>query len=767
MRLAVKVLAGIVAFALLVPAFVLVFPSTALNTKTLAFALRRFGRDERPSWSELSLVVHSKNLLTKRIVLSARDLCVDEKNGAIKGCLRALELDATFRLGAHPFFSVLRLERLEAKAEPVRVDTTAFPAPAKKKRSKGGFAIPAYARGMTFGSVDLSMPRAVVLTSSGTTIAGITASLRSSSPAPLTADVYAILEGVGAASAKRFDAHVAVSSVEFRDDRLASLDAMIRARGAGLTADASATVRPLDGGRLKLEARANVEHAGRAFTAKGEGEGDRSGGWAAFDASVVDPRGKLRRVALERCRIEADLSKKSGHLERADLDCRVSLTPAPFGKGLKLRNLTGTLTVRGKTGARSGRERFETRVETRLGSAKDYGGFTLELDADLSGPAGGSPIEERRVRAKASVGSFAGVVRFLAGTKYDVPAPLNALDGTLSASADLQAAAEGERQAVEFQARTDLASEKQAVVLEVKGTAVLPNSEAVPRLEADVELKRVALQLPYLELKGAPSPVPDRRFKTGDPKRDAAVDALRQGSASRKAPAVDYDLNVRTGSPIVLRSNLIKSPIPVSLRLRARPEGLSGTFSIEAFDMEVFRQNARIDHITLTPAPKGAATALDGKIIYKRNGVTVDILLLGTTAKPTVVFESSPPMSRNEIVALVLYGKMPDELDVDQKASAGNASAAMTNGAFGLASLYLFASTPVDSVGYDAATQSYRVRFKLPGGATLAVGSDLQESRTLSLTKRLSRHWQLQTEAGSGSRDRNQVTTFLQWFERY
>ena len=147
--------------------------------------------------------------------------------------------------------------------------------------------------------------------------------------------------------------------------------------------------------------------------------------------------------------------------------------------------------------------------------------------------------------------------------------------------------------------------------------------------------------------------------------------------------------------------------------------------------------------------------------------MTVNILLLGSTAKPAVSFESDPPMTQNEIVALVLYGKSPNELDSDQKASAGNATAAMTNGAFGLASLYLFASTPVDSVGYDAATQSYQVKFKLPGGATLAVGSNLQESRTLSLRKRLARHWELQTEAARASGERGAITTFLQWFERY
>jgi hypothetical protein len=59
------------------------------------------------------------------------------------------------------------------------------------------------------------------------------------------------------------------------------------------------------------------------------------------------------------------------------------------------------------------------------------------------------------------------------------------------------------------------------------------------------------------------------------------------------------------------------------------------------------------------------------------------------------------------------------------------------------------------------------VKFKLPGGATLAVGSDLQESKSLTLRKRLARHFELQTEAERSGSERGAVATFLQWFQRY
>lgn len=611
---------------------------------------------------------------------------------------------------------MLRLERLVVHAGELRWDAKAAPVAAEnereRKRSQG--LVPAWASRMTLGTVDVKIPKALLVSTAGVTTAGLTAAFRAESTAPLTAEAYAIMTGADPAPARRWDASLELDSDLLRAGRLTALDAKARASDdQGLSAAAVAKLEPVEGGVR-----------------------------GTLDAFAASARGKLRHAALEGCRIEAKRAGKTGAFAPPDADCRLTLQPAPFrlGEGPRPEALTGAASLHGRKAA------------VRLGPVKGYGGFALVVDAELGAA--------RRASVKASIARFSEVVRLLDGTEFAIPAPLNALDGTLEANARLES---GPRRAVEFDARTDLASPKQALAVSVKGRAA-----GTPRLklETTVALERVVLQLPYLELKQAPSPVVDTRIKTGDPKRDAAVERARSPGA-RAPSAFEYDAAVRTSTPMILATNLLKSSVPVSLDLRARPEGLSGTIRVEAFDMEVFRRNARVDHITLTPSPQGAATGIDGKLTFKREGATVDILLLGSAAKPAVVFESDPPMSQNEIVALVLYGKRPDELDGDQKASAGNATAAMTSGAFGLASLYLFASTPVDSVGYDAATQSYEVKFKLPGGATLSVGSNLQESRTLALRKRLAPHWELRTEAARGTRGENAVTTFLQWFERY
>ncbi|UPT73793.1 MAG: translocation/assembly module TamB [Elusimicrobiota bacterium] len=627
-----------------------------------------------------------------------------------------------------------RAETLKLAAGPLRYDSTkaAKPAAAKDDNNGGGSLLPAWARRTTLGTVDLKLPKVTLVTSSGTTTGGLTAAY--TGKGPLKAAAWTVLPSSGTAPGTRYDSEFTLDSDLFQEGKLTRLDLKAGVRGSGMTAALDSVLRPGDEGRLRLEA----------------------------SASVVLEKAKIARAALEKC--GADIARDGdGSLESLDLTCGLFLQPARLGIGTgpKPKALDGRLSVNGRSRGR----RFETEVRARLGPTPGYGGLAFSLDADLSGSESDGLAHEKKVRITAAIEKFAELVRLLDGTEYAVPAPLNAFDGIVRATATV----EGEPARLAFDVRTELASDKQALDVAVRGKASAPSLGKKAALTADVELTKVVLQLPYLELKDAPKPIVDKRIKTGDPARDKAVEDLRAGAAAAtpKPAALDYDVAVRTKSPVRILTNLVKVPVPISLDVRAKPAGVSGTVKVESFDTEVFRQNATIDHFTLTPGAAGTATAVDGKIVYKRNDVTVNILVLGSTAKPAVVFESDPPMSQNEIVALVLYGKSPDELDADQKSSAGNATNAMTNGAFGLASLYLFASTPVDSVGYDAATGSYQVKFKLPGGASLSVGSNLQESRTLTLRKRLARHWEIMTEAERGSRENGAITTFLQWFERY
>jgi hypothetical protein len=229
------------------------------------------------------------------------------------------------------------------------------------------------------------------------------------------------------------------------------------------------------------------------------------------------------------------------------------------------------------------------------------------------------------------------------------------------------------------------------------------------------------------------------------------------------------ELSVGTAKPIVLYSDLAKTPVPVALdfKLEKPPGVMTGAVEVKSFDIEFFRRNATVDHLTLTFRPGSKVVGLDGLIKYKAAEATISIRLLGTTDKPQVVFESDPPMNQSDIVAMLVFGKSPDDLDADQAATVANSQTAMSDEAFGLASLYLFASTPVQFVGYDPATKSYTMKLRVPGGETLSLNSDFDTTKSVQLRRRLSKHFAIVEEAVNSQTEGNGFVTLLEWFTRY
>ena len=769
-------LAGALGLLLAALAALIVKPSLFLNTRTVSAAIRRFGKAERPAWKDLSFKIESRSPRVKRVVFDASDFCVDAEDGSVKGCFSRLTLDATVRLALSP--SVTRLETLTVRSGPLRLDQTVSPAAAaKKKREPAGVnlaLVPEPLRSMTLGTVDVDLPDARIKTSSGTTTLKLSAAYSEKVQKPLALELFAVVPTTAPGQTNRYQVTAALDSDLFRTGTITKLNATVRVRGAGTDAQLKAEVRQPRPDALSLAATASAQMSGRTLRAKLDGlySADRAG--ATADVSVENPAGPVRVAALRNCRFDAPLGKSGP--TAADLKCGVSVMPGKLG-ATQPKTLAGALAFHAdfkRKGAQA--DHFTAALDLELGPEKKWYGFFAKLNVKLAGRTGSIPqslTAKHEFHTGFTVEKFDGLVKALQGTDFAVPAPLNSMSGKAVFEAGTAGNTRGENQKIDYKFTTDLSSPKQRLKTEIRGALTIEGLFRSDRKIGDkteVDLQDVALQLPYIKIGPIPSPVADTRIKTGDPKRDAAVDAKRADAvASSTASVVDYAVHIVTKKPVLLLTNLLKNPVPISLDLTAKPAVLSGTINLEPFELEAFKQKAQVDHITLTPGAANAPLGLDGKVVYKRQDVVVDILLLGSTEKPQVVFQSKPPLSQNEIVALLLYGKTPNELDSDQQASAGTASSAFTDGAFGLASLYLFASTPVDSVGYDAATQSYEVKFKLPGGVTMGVGSNLEESKTLTLRKRVARNVELETQLAqrTQSSQRSAVTTFLQWFRRY
>lgn len=136
---------------------------------------------------------------------------------------------------------------------------------------------------------------------------------------------------------------------------------------------------------------------------------------------------------------------------------------------------------------------------------------------------------------------------------------------------------------------------------------------------------------------------------------------------------------------------------------------------------------------------------------------------------PRFTITSNPPLSENSALSLLLFGRPLEELSPGQGESLGNARAALTSGAISAASMYLLASTPIESIGYDPSLGRFSATVRLVEGTSLRVESAKEGVTQLGIRKRLGRDWVLNTyvERTSPLEDRRSVSTFLEWSKTY
>jgi hypothetical protein len=146
----------------------------------------------------------------------------------------------------------------------------------------------------------------------------------------------------------------------------------------------------------------------------------------------------------------------------------------------------------------------------------------------------------------------------------------------------------------------------------------------------------------------------------------------------------------------------------------------------------------------------------------------------GPLELPRLTLSSDPPLPEGQLYAVLLFGRPLEELEADEGISVGSLRSAVADGALGFASLFLLASTPVESVGYDPATGFVSAKIRLGEGTSLRLGRRGAEggaAQRIGLRRRLSRSWTLITDwtqaSDSLSQEGSGLSAFLEWVRRY
>ena len=514
---------------------------------------------------------------------------------------------------------------------------------------------------------------------------------------------------------------------------------------------------------------------------------------------------QVRALDFVNCGIRANVDEKTGALSCGPQTVRLQLQEKSLLQNRDFFTLAPA---------------FELRLTRILFGDTKEADFEFDLDLDhkgivkaktnLAGSFLMEPEKDPRYSVEGSLeilgDKFQRIVDLLRRTPFAVPAPLNVLDGGIGLRAQANINEGGG--ALRYQLATRLDSRFQAIHLRFEGETGLSkkNEALVPSTNATLFIDRLRLSAPRFDLRVPPRFAPDARF--------GPIKQAKTAEKPKPREPMDFRLRVATTQPqaIQIATNLTKSAIPIDLDIvyndRARPDTnrelldddargsvsamtsgltnevpvkpsqeeqaraqepspITGSIVIGRTPVDLFRRNAVLEELRLDLLESGQQR-MNGQVTVHYLDYDIVMLVLGDTADPQVRFASDPPLEDDQILSVLLFGRPLSDLEEDQASSVRNLKSAFADAALGISSLYLLASTPIESVGYDPEKGIVSARVGLGGGASLELGGGSGGSSTVGFNKRLSRGFVFRSEVERlGTTGEQTVLALIEWVKRF
>jgi hypothetical protein len=388
-----------------------------------------------------------------------------------------------------------------------------------------------------------------------------------------------------------------------------------------------------------------------------------------------------------------------------------------------------------------------------------------EVSADVDGVLAEFPERgklDTRLDLSLNLFKFESVVAQLRRGSWAVPAPFHVLKGNAEVRVEGQASLQ--EGLFPYTVKTRLESKAQSVDLDGSGklSFVHTADSFKPHVDFDLILSDIKLALPRLDLAVPPRLFPDSRIRK--------TAQWREEHTEKSGPsAFSYQGTIRTppDKPVFILSNLSKDPVPIHLDLSIGDSApLAGKIQIRNYPVELFRRKATVENLALMLESPTKLSPIQGSVKISYADYVVTVTLGGTIEKPLVHLTSEPPLPENQLIAVLLFGQPLEELDQEQSDSVGNTRAAFAEGAVGLASLYVLASTPIQSINYDPESRSISAKIRLGDGTSLTLGSDTGGA-LVGLRRRLSSSWSVETDLTNVLNTGGVASAYLQWSRKY
>jgi hypothetical protein len=351
-----------------------------------------------------------------------------------------------------------------------------------------------------------------------------------------------------------------------------------------------------------------------------------------------------------------------------------------------------------------------------------------------------------------------------------VPAPANTLSGLVYAQSDEARIHDGQLY-VPIKIGTNLVSVDQR--LKTQGLVEIGGKLEKARFQAclnsfQLDIQDSLLQMPRFRVTNPPRFFGDSRFDKPVTKLKLLQTQAEKKKKLAKSGCPEPFINVTTRKPVRIVTHHLPTPLPVSFEYVAggKTHLLKDRINVDIdnYEAELLRRKVEVENLNIAIGKND--TMVNGRLSmnYPQYKVLLDIR--GPTDRLNFALSSLPPLPQQDIVSLILYGRPTSALSENQMGSVNDMSAAMADAALGLFSLYVFASTPVQSVGYDPQSRSVVAAVGLGGDYTLNVGGGAEGLSEVGITKELGHNWRVTTTFDDPTQQNlNNLQALLEWYK--
>jgi hypothetical protein len=326
-----------------------------------------------------------------------------------------------------------------------------------------------------------------------------------------------------------------------------------------------------------------------------------------------------------------------------------------------------------------------------------------------------------------------------------LPAPLNALEGSLNIDVKTQNLEGAENILFKIDSKLDLVGDKQAINLDLKTDIPmnLKNHE-ISSVTFGIELNKVAILLPKLAKNKMPPQLrPDPRFKK------IVVKSLSKHQRKK----IDFKMHLQAlgDKALFIKTNLLDEVLRLNFDLQIE-DGTISKGSILALPLRttIFKRPIIFQSVKIV-FNDPFVPELKALIEFHLPEYMITLNLEGPLSKPRQAFKSVPPLSQDDIYAVLLFGQPLSGLNTDDKTTARSAGQILSQGILSLAVLYYFAGSPVQSLGYDPESKVLAAQIGLGAKNTLRVSSESGGLNTAGVRRSLGKGWYVDTSVQKSS----------------